>query len=436
MRVLAATWDMPGHFNPLVPLCWALRAAGHEVVVVSNPGLVPAIVQAGLPALPAGDPAFDSYAVLREQLAARSWRPVPPADTAATGTANTAGTAGGPAGAGGTDGSAAARPSAGESAGGDAGGSADHTRRRLHGFRVATRSALAQADDVAAFARHWRPDLVLFEPVAFVGPLVGKLCGVPAVRVLWSVDFTGPMARFEADVVGDLLDRFGLERLDVNGDLTLDPCPPELQYDLDLPRRRFRFVPYNGASVLPAGLEPPTGLPRVCVTWGTSQERLGFDRMMIAPRAVEALAGLKAEVVVAVTDGQRAAFDPLPDNVLRIGRMPLDTLLRDCDLLVQQGGAGGTMTALINGVPQLVVPHMPDEIFHGRQVERGGVGRCLPGAEATVEALRGQITAVLDDPSYRDTARRLREDMLALPTPAQLVPELEELARAGVRSGA
>nr|WP_308426316.1 nucleotide disphospho-sugar-binding domain-containing protein [Streptosporangium pseudovulgare] len=453
---------MPGHFNPLVPLCWALRAAGHEVVVVSNPGLVPAIVQAGLPALPAGDPGFDSYAVLREQLAARSWRPVPPADTAATGTANasgtaggpanttanTAGTTGGPAGAGETDGSAAARPSAdgstganaggsaGGSTGGDAGGSADHTRRRLHGFRVATRSALAQADDAAAFARHWRPDLVLFEPVAFVGPLIGKLCGVPAVRVLWSVDFTGPMARFEADVVGDLLDRFGLERLDVNGDLTLDPCPPELQYDLDLPRRRFRFVPYNGASVLPADLEPPTGLPRVCVTWGTSQERLGFDRMMIAPRVVEALAGLKAEVVVAVTDGQRAAFDPLPDNVLRIGRMPLDALLRDCDLLVQQGGAGGTMTALVNGVPQLVVPHMPDEIFHGRQVERGGVGRCLPGAEATVEALREQITAVLDDPSYRDTARRLREDMLALPTPAQLVPELEELARAGVRPGA
>lgn len=398
MRVLAATWDMPGHFNPLVPLCWALRAAGHEVVVVSNPGLTPAITQSGLTALPAGSPSFDSFAALREQLAARSWRPVPPPTTA-----------------------------------GDDG---DKTRRRrLHGFRTAADSALAQADDVVAFAGKWRPDLVLFEPVAFVGPLVGKLCGVPAVRVLWSVDFTAPMAEFEQDVVGELLDRFDLAELGVNGDLTLDPCPPALQYDLDLPRRRFRFVPYNGACVLPGELAPPRdGRPRVCLTWGTSQERLGFAHMMLAPRVVAALAEAPVEVVVAVTDTQRPAFGDLPANVVAIGRMPLDALLRDCDVLVQQGGAGGTMTALINGVPQLVVPHMPDEIFHGRQVEQGGVGRCLPGAEASEQALREHVMALLEEPGYRATARRLREEMLAQPSPAQLLPELERLASTGPRA--
>lgn len=394
MRVLAATWDMPGHFNPLVPLCWALRAAGHEVVVVSNPGLAPVIAQSGLPALAAGDPGFDSYAVLRERLAARKWRPTRPVDKT--------------------------EPD-----------SAEQTRRRrLQGLRIAADAADAQADAVVGFTESWRPDLVLFEPAAFVGPLVARLRGVPAVRLLWSVDFTSSLAEFEGDVVGDLAGRFGLSELGVNGDLTLDPCPPAMQYPYDVPRQRFRFVPYNGPSVLPEWAEEEPARPRVCVTWGTSQKRLGFDHMMLAPRVVTALADLDVEVVVAVLDSQREAFGDPPPNVRWIGQVPLHPLLRHCSALVQQGGAGGTMTALVNGVPQLIVPHLPDEVFHGWQLERGGSGRCLPGPEATVEAIRENVSALLTDPAYLARAREFRDDLLAQPSPAGLVGPLEDLAGA------
>ncbi|MEU5210192.1 nucleotide disphospho-sugar-binding domain-containing protein [Streptomyces sp. NPDC020742] len=390
MRVLAATWDLPGHFNPLVPLCWALRAAGHEVTVVSNPGLAPAISRSGLPALAAGRPDFDSYAVLRERLAQRKWKPTQPVDRA------------------------------------------DHDqvertrRRRLNGLRIATDSAAAQADDALAFARSWRPDLVLYEPAGFLGPLVARLLGVPAVRLLWSVDFTASLAEFEADVVGDLAERYGLDTLGVNGDLTLDPCPPALQYPYELARQRFRYVPYNGPSVVPAWANERPDRPRVCVTWGTSQHRLGFDDMVLAPRVVEALADVDVDVVVAVLDSQREAFGTPPPNVSWIGQVPLHPLLGTCDVLVQQGGAGGTMTGLIHGVPQLVVPQLPDELFHGQQMEKGGGGLTLPGADATVEALRAHVVKLLEAPSYRQRAGELRADMLAQPSPAEIVDILQE----------
>ena len=35
MRVLITSAPMHGHLFPLVPLAWALRAAGHEVLVAS-----------------------------------------------------------------------------------------------------------------------------------------------------------------------------------------------------------------------------------------------------------------------------------------------------------------------------------------------------------------------------------------------------------------
>ena len=54
LRILMSTWGWRSHFYGLVPLGWALQAAGHEVRVASHPALVPAITAAGLAAVPLG----------------------------------------------------------------------------------------------------------------------------------------------------------------------------------------------------------------------------------------------------------------------------------------------------------------------------------------------------------------------------------------------
>ena len=54
MRVLLTSFATDAHLNGLVPLAWALRTAGHEVRVASQPGLIESITRAGLTAVPVG----------------------------------------------------------------------------------------------------------------------------------------------------------------------------------------------------------------------------------------------------------------------------------------------------------------------------------------------------------------------------------------------
>ncbi|OEV20141.1 protein IroB, partial [Streptomyces nanshensis] len=54
MRVLFTTWAWPSHLYALVPLAWACRSAGHEVLVVSQPELLPLIERTGLPGAAVG----------------------------------------------------------------------------------------------------------------------------------------------------------------------------------------------------------------------------------------------------------------------------------------------------------------------------------------------------------------------------------------------
>jgi UDP:flavonoid glycosyltransferase YjiC (YdhE family) len=399
MRVLFTSWAGGGHFAPLVPVGWALRAAGHEVLVVSHPSDVDPIVRAGLTALPVG-PDTSLFRLLRAQRK-RSRRPgadAYPADDPNTDTA-----------------------------------------RHPPDFHDMLATALAVtdrlADDLVAFCRTWRPDLVVYEPASLVGPLVAQLLRIPAVRQLWTCDFTAPANGFPVELTHPLLARFGLTALDPAGNLTLDPCPPRLQAPDDLPRQPIRYIPYNGPARYEAWLREPPRRRRICVTWGTSLHSLGIQRMFHVARVVRALGTLDADVVVAVLDEHRYLFQDRPANVVSVGPVPLHLLLPSCDAIVHQGGGGTLMTAVAHGVPQVVVPSITDQVFNAGHLAASGAGVHVPGREdVTEEAVLSSTVEVLTDPAYRSAATMLRAEHLARPTPAQVVPELERLASAGTPS--
>lgn len=373
MRVLFASWAGGGHFAPLVPTGWALRAAGHEVLVACHPSGRDPVVRAGLPALPLGTD-LDMFALLR------------------------------------------ARRANGE---------------RGYAGMVGTGLAVAEhlIDGLIAYGHTWRPDLVVYEPASLVGPLAAAIFEVPAVRQLWTCDFTAPAAGFPATVGGELADRFGLPQLRTAGDLTLDPCPAALQVVDDLPRQPVRYVPYNGPAAQPPWLLAPPARRRVCVTWGTSLYALDPQRLRHLARVVRAVASLPVEVVVAVLDQHRAAIGATPSNVLSVGPVPLHLLLPTCDAVVHQGGGGTLMTAMACGVPQVIVPTIADQTFNARHLAATGAGVLVPGAEeVTEEDVVTSTLEVLSRPAFREAAAVLRAQHLDHPTPDQVVPVLEKLA--------
>jgi UDP:flavonoid glycosyltransferase YjiC (YdhE family) len=292
------------------------------------------------------------------------------------------------------------------------------------------------ADDLLAWSRTWPPDLVVYEPASLIGPLVARVLGVPAVRQLWTCDFTAPVAGFPATVESSLTDRLGTGPLWTAGDLTLDPCPPRLQVVDDLPRQPVRYVPYNGPARVPDWLADPPARPRVCVTWGTSLHGLGPDLMRHVPGVVRALGRLDVEVVVAVLDEHRDLFTDLPPNVRAVGPVALNLLLPSCAAIVHQGGGGTLMTALTCGVPQVVIPSIADQRFNARLLAATGAGVFGPGGEdVTEEDVVTHTVEVLTDPAYRAAAAGLREEHLSRPSPAEVVEVLERLSLSATVAG-
>jgi UDP:flavonoid glycosyltransferase YjiC (YdhE family) len=392
MRVLMTSWAWNSHFYPLVPTAWALSAAGHDVVVSSHPCLAPAISAAGLTALPAG-PDVDAAADLRAMGSFMDrGRPI-------------------------------LRLSPDQVT--------PEIRARIKGqvnaMKIFVRSAADIAPDTLEFARAWRPDLVIFEPLSFVGPLVAAKLGIPAVRQLYTVDSTTSVRQMQPRLLADLRARFGCDRINTMGDLTLDPCPVRLQITDDLPRQRMRYLPYTGPAVHPR--LPPPRRPRICVSWGTSMQGLGFG--ITVPLVVRALAGLDVDVVVAVVAQQRHLFSPRPDNVSWIGPVPLDLVLPSCDLLVHQGGGGTMMAGVVAGVPQVVLPHIADQMYNAEQLAATGAGEHAWAAEIDESRVRAMVERTLRDDRRRRQARRLADESAALPAPADVVAVLTELAATG-----
>lgn len=370
MRVLFATWAWPTHFFPMVPLAWALRAAGHEVLVASQPSLLPAIGRAGLTGVAVG-PDVGSPAQVAETVR-------------------------------------------------NAGGSG-----RL---RTSVRMAEAMVDGLLSTATRWRPDVIVQEPTTYAGPLVAARLGIASVRHLWGMDIHRHAQPYELEAFAPLCARLGLTGFRPQGDAVLDPCPPSLRLHPDsvaAPRIDMRYTVYNGSGALPRWLAGPAARKRICVTWGVAQS--WRDRAARLRALTAALADLDVEVVLAVAPRDRAVFDELAATVRVCVMLPLQLALPSCGLLVSGGGNGSMLTGVSYGVPQLCLVAQHTERESSRALAAVGAGLSLEDDEVDAAQVADAAHRILDEPGFAEAASRLRAESAARPTPAAAARALRGL---------
>ena len=97
------------------------------------------------------------------------------------------------------------------------------------------------------------------------------------------------------------------------------------------------------------------------------------DRARIVQIAVELFEKHGARVILHSSHAEDAGTE-LPPGVFSTGDLDHKTLFPRADLIVHHGGAGTIAAALRSGVPQLIVPHIVDQFFHGRRIAELGVG--------------------------------------------------------------
>ncbi|WP_406379446.1 nucleotide disphospho-sugar-binding domain-containing protein [Streptomyces sp. NBC_01618] len=392
MRVLFTSWAWPTHYYQMVPLGWALRAAGHDVRVAGPPALAGVIAASGLPAVEVGTDRIDAVDRIRAYI---------------------------------PGGTVPERPS----------GLPAPRAKGPRAVSLFAELAEAMADDLVAFGRAWRPDLVVHEPTAYAGPLAASVLGVPAVRFPWGADLMhrAATAELEREVLAPLYARFGLDGTDLSGALTVDVCPAAMQVPDDarpgpVRSQLMRYVPYNGSGRVPTPVPPARRRrPRVCVTWGTTIGRLDGSRYL-AGNLVAALDAADVGIVVAVAREQRHLLGAVPARVKVLESVPLHTVLPHCDLVVGHGGAGTILTGLAQGLPQLVVPQLIDHTFNAQRFTATGAGLSLSRQEAGPERVRDAVLELLEQPGYRKAAEAVRQEIASRPAPADVAGVLADLA--------
>jgi UDP:flavonoid glycosyltransferase YjiC (YdhE family) len=284
-------------------------------------------------------------------------------------------------------------------------------------------------DEVIAIGREFGPDLLVFETYALAGPLAAEVLGVPGVHHLISPMLPHEVSELADDAVSPMWRSFDRSTPGYGGlyrGTTIELSPPSLEGQTVPAGESLAMRPAPLPATEPVRADPPC----VYLTLGTF-----FGRNTEVFRTV--LAGLAEEdieVVVTVgADNDPAAIDPVPANA-RVERfVPQAGLLPRCSAVIHHGGSGTMYGSLAHGLPQVVLPQGADNFLNGGLLARSGAGLSIGPEQLTGEAVRDAVRSVLTDPSYRDTARQLADELAALSEPRAVARELGD--RFGVMTG-
>jgi glycosyltransferase (activator-dependent family) len=419
MRVMFAIKGDKTIFHYLVPLAWALRTAGHEVRFASQPSFMDTVTQAGLTGVPVGrDRDVWRLAYMDpDQLEAERGTIPSPYDVAefperATWKYLTTSY-----------------------------DDAIYYTHKMENFAIIT--------ELVEFARHWRPDLVIWDPSSYAGPVAAKACGAAHGRLLFGADVFGIARRHflrvlaeqppgerrdpMADWLGGYARRYGYEFGEdmVTGQFTIDQFPASLQPETDLPCVRMQFVGYGGRAEVPKWLWPVPARPRVAFTMGLSATDRYRGYTVSVQDILDAIADLDIEFVGTVAASEQDRLARVPDNARLVPYVPLHALVPTCSVVIHHAGAATLATAARHPVPHLALYFHYDQPMLARRLAAQGAGIAMHTSEATGALVRQSILRLLAEPGFRAGAGRLTDEMLALPTPNQLVGTLEELAGTG-----
>lgn len=119
------------------------------------------------------------------------------------------------------------------------------------------------------------------------------------------------------------------------------------------------------------------------------------------------------------------------ERLVHVPWASIDELLRSCDALIHHGGFGSTVAALWRGLPAVVVPLGAEQPVQAERLSRVGAATVVDPDDRDPATIREAVELVLEDPLYALSARRLRDEIEAMPSAAEAVTLVEELARSG-----
>lgn len=153
------------------------------------------------------------------------------------------------------------------------------------------------------------------------------------------------------------------------------------------------------------------GPPPIVFTLGSSAVMDAgnfYEESLAAARRL----GRRAVLLIGA-DPRNLPTAPLSDDALAIEYAPFSELFPRAAAIVHQGGVGTTGQAMRAGRPMLVVPWAHDQYDNAERVRRLGVARMLEKTRYRAATAAAALARLLEDAGYADRARRVGEQVRA-----------------------
>jgi UDP:flavonoid glycosyltransferase YjiC (YdhE family) len=271
---------------------------------------------------------------------------------------------------------------------------------------LATSSRIAGIPYVNVVNAHWspfaRPRFTVPDcpPSRIFGPAMAQAV-FDVARPFFFLSYANDFNRL-AQKFGRPSFSYDLRKIYCEGDRTLYPDLPEITPTFDLPpsHRYLGPIPWSPEIPEPDFLsEMPNDKPVVYLNLGTSGDET------LLPRIIDVLSEMPVRVI-AGTGGKIDYSSPSADIHL-VDFIAGDAACERADLMVFNGGVGGTHQALLAGIPVVGIPSNLDQFLNMHFVERAGCGVTVRGDSASERKLSRAFATVLGDPAYRERAREL-----------------------------
>ncbi|MEI9984517.1 MAG: nucleotide disphospho-sugar-binding domain-containing protein [Aliidongia sp.] len=149
----------------------------------------------------------------------------------------------------------------------------------------------------------------------------------------------------------------------------------------------------------------------------------------LVQRIIDAMGMVEVDAVATAGPNLDIADLHAPANVRLVQTAPHDAVMKEVSLVVTQGGHGTVNRALVNGLPQLIMPLGRDQGDNAARVEARGAGLKLP-ASATAEEIAAAVNRLIKEPHFRAAARRIGDAIKADMDGSVLVQEMEAIVAA------
>jgi UDP:flavonoid glycosyltransferase YjiC (YdhE family) len=319
-------------------------------------------------------------------------------------------------------------------------------QRALDQWLDVDRVAVA-TEEISKLVRAYKPDLMISEMFVAAAGLAAELHDVPLAIAGWPApnpqasgqndsskrmqmapDVTQPdtMVTLARVRLQGLFDRFA-----VSGSNWTAFGPPALLSPIlhltfwspswfggiaQPPTRHVGGVAPLGKPTPPTDLPSPEACPWVLITLGTSFNR-DPNFFINAAHAAHRMGCLPLVVFGAdlEADWVQEATDRLPKTAVVRKRLDFASTLPFVRVAIHHGGAGTTHALVVQGIPQLVIPHAADQHRQANGVARTGVGISISPQNASIDAIVASLSVLLPDLSvYRRQAGELQSEFRSL----------------------